>query len=102
VQILGAIERTVGHEISGVGSGVELRNVITDDLAERFAIMTIATQGLHQHRDTGLVLHDQLQHHLIEVRAMIPALALGEVHDLCVRGLITVLTDLPLGNEATH
>jgi hypothetical protein len=57
LEILGAIERTVGHEIRGVGSGVELRDVITDDLAECFAILTIATQGLHQHRDTGLVLH---------------------------------------------
>ena len=57
VQILGALESTVGHEIGGVGRGVELRNVVTDDLAERFAIMTLATQGLHQHRDTGLVLH---------------------------------------------
>jgi hypothetical protein len=56
-QILGAIESPVGHEIGGVGRGVELRNVVTDELAERFAIMTIATQGLHQHRDTGLVLH---------------------------------------------
>ena len=57
LQVLGAIESTVGHEIGWGGSGVELRNVVTDDLAERFAIMTIATQGLHQHRDTGLVLH---------------------------------------------
>ena len=65
--------------------------MVTDDLAERFAIMTIATQGLHQHRDTGLVLHHQLQHHLVEVRAMIPTIALGDVHDLFVRRLRAVI-----------
>jgi hypothetical protein len=53
---LGALERTVGHEIRGVGSGVELRTVVPDDLAERVAIMPMAPQGLHQHRDTGWVL----------------------------------------------
>ena len=49
---------TISHEIGGVGSGVELRNVVADNLAERFAIATIATQGFHQQRDTGLVLYD--------------------------------------------
>jgi hypothetical protein len=39
------------------GRGVELCHRVTDDLAERFAILTIATQGLHQHRDTSLGLH---------------------------------------------
>src|SRR4029450_737573 len=79
-----------------VSSGVELRNVVTDDLAERFAIMTIATQGLHQHRDTGLVLHHQLQHHLVEVRAMIPTITLGDVHDLFVRRLRAVIAAIDM------
>jgi hypothetical protein len=42
--------------------------------------MTIAAQGLHEHWDTRLVLHHQCQHHLVEVRAMIPTRALGDVH----------------------
>ena len=70
--------------------------MVPDDLAERFAIMTIATQGLHQHRDTGLVLHDQLQHHLVEVRAMIPTIALGDVHDLFVRRLRAVIAAIDM------
>src|SRR4029453_2266523 len=85
-----SIESTVGYEIGWVGNGVELRNVVTDDLAKRFAILTIATQGLHQHRDTSLVLHHQRQHHLVQVRAMIPTLAVGDVHDLFVRRLRAV------------
>jgi hypothetical protein len=90
VQILGARERAVGHERGGMGSGVELCHGVTDDLAARCAIMPMATQGLHQHRDTGLGLHHQLQHHLVEVRAMGPTRALGDVHDLCVRRLRAV------------
>ena len=61
------------------------------NLAERCAIMPIATQGLHQHWDTSLVLHDQRQHHLVEVRAMLPTLARGDVHNLFVRRLRAVL-----------
>jgi hypothetical protein len=75
---------------------VELRNVVTDDLAECFAILTIATQGLHQHRDTALVLHHQLQHHLVEVRAMIPTIAVGDVHDLFVRRLCAVIAAIDM------
>ena len=67
-----------------------LRNVVPDDLAERLAIMTLATQGLHQHRDTSVVLHHSRQHHVVEVRAMAPTLALGDVYDLVVRRLRAV------------
>jgi hypothetical protein len=85
LQVLGAIKGTIGHKIHGAGGGLELRNVVADDLAERFAIVTIAPQGFHQHGDTGLVLHDQLQHPLVEVGAMVPPIALDDVHDLFVR-----------------
>ena len=96
LEILGARESTVGYEIRGVSSGVELRHVVTDDLAERCAIMTIAIQGLHQHWDTGLVLSHQLQHHLVEVRAMVPTIALGDVHDLFVRRLRAVIAAIDM------
>jgi hypothetical protein len=52
--------------------------------------MPMATQGLHQHRETGVVLYHPLQHHLVEVRAMVPTRALGDVHDLCGRRLSAV------------
>src|SRR5262245_35964336 len=49
--------------------------------------MTLATQGLQQPRDTGLVLHHQFQHPLVAVRAMVPTIARGDVPDLFVRRL---------------
>jgi hypothetical protein len=85
VPIRGARESTVGHERGGGGSGVELRHGVTEDLAERCAILTMATPGLPQPRDTGLRLHHSCQPHLGEGRAMSPTSALGEVHDRCVR-----------------
>ena len=51
----------------------------------------MATQRLHQHRNTSLVLHHQLQHHLVEVGAMIPAIAAGDVHDLFVWSLSAII-----------
>jgi hypothetical protein len=75
---------------------VERRHGVTADLAERCAIVTRATQGLPQHRDTGLVLHHQLHHPVGEVRAMIPTRARGEVHDLFVRRLRAVLAAIAM------
>jgi hypothetical protein len=64
---------------------LEGRHVVTDDLPAPFAIPTIATQGLPQQRETGLMLHEHCQHHVGEVGAMLPTSALGEGHDRCVR-----------------
>ena len=69
---------------------MELGHRVTDDLAACCAIATIATQGLPQHRDTGVMLHDQRQHPLVEVRAMIPTRAWGDGHNLFVRGFIAM------------
>ena len=99
VQILGALESPVGSEIGGGGSGVELRHVVPEDLAERCAIMTMATQGRPPHRDTGGVLHHSLHHHLVEVRALSPTRALGAVHDLCVRSLRAVLPAIDMNTR---
>src|SRR4029453_4275255 len=96
LEIVGVIEGPVGPQIGSPIGGVELRNVVTDDLAKHCAIMTIATQGLHQHRDTSLMLHDQFQHDLVEVGAMIPTRAWRDVHDLFVRRLSVVITAIDL------
>jgi hypothetical protein len=37
------------------------------------------------------MLHDQLQHDLVEVRPMIPAIPAGEVHDLSLGRLVAVV-----------
>jgi hypothetical protein len=91
VQVLGALQGTSSHQIHGAGGGLERRHVVADDLAERLALVPMATQGGHPHGDTGLGLHDQRPHPLVEVGAMVPTLALGDGHALCVRSLSAVL-----------
>lgn len=71
--------------------GVELLHVRRDDLTKRTAVVRIATQGLHEDGNPGLVFDHQLQHHLVEVRAMIPTLAVGDMHDAVVGRLCTVI-----------
>ena len=80
----------VGPKRGWAGGRVERRQVVADDWAERWAIGTLATQGLHQHRAPGLGLHDHCQHHVVEVGPLIPPLTVGDVHDLVVRGLSAV------------
>ena len=58
--------------------------MVLDDLAELVGIAAIATERFHQDRDPGLVLHHQLQHHLVQVGPMVPTIAMGNMHDLVV------------------
>jgi hypothetical protein len=46
LEVCGALEGPVGHQIGGVEGGVELRQVVADDLAARCALAPLATQGL--------------------------------------------------------
>ena len=64
--------------------------MVLDNLAELVRITASATQRFPQERNASLVLDDQFQHDLIEIGPMIPAVALGDVHHLGVRGLIAV------------
>ena len=64
--------------------------MLMDNVAKLFPITAIATERLHQHGNPRLVFNDQLQHDLVEIRAMISAIALGDVHDV-LRGLIVAV-----------
>ena len=69
-------------------------NVLADDLAEVCRITAVATEGLPEHGDAGLVLHNEVEHDLVQVRAMIPAVASRDVDDLFVgrrRAVITAI-----------
>jgi len=64
--------------------------MVGDDPAEVVRVTPIAPEGLHQHGNTGLVFDNQVQHHLVEVRALIPTTAASDVHDMRLRFLVTV------------
>jgi hypothetical protein len=48
------IEGAISDEIGGAIGGVQLGDVLTDDLAELLHITTITTQGFHQDRNASL------------------------------------------------
>src|SRR2546421_6196802 len=68
--------------------------MLTDDVAKLFSITAIATERLHQYGDTRLVLDNELQHDLIEVRAMIPTITFRDVHDVLRGRLVTVIASI--------
>ena len=65
--------------------------VVGDHLPEIARVVGMATEWPHQYGDASLVLHDQGEHHVIEVRAMISAVALGDMDDMFIGLLPTVL-----------
>jgi hypothetical protein len=73
-----------------------------DHLAKRLWITAITTERLHQHGNAGLVLDDQLQHDLVEVGTMISTIALGDVHDLLRRWLVTVIAPIDMKARAVE
>jgi len=88
------LEGTIRHQIRGAIGRVQLRNMLTDDVAKRFPITAIATERLHQHGNARLVLDNQLQHDLVEVRAMIATITFRDVHDVLRGRLITVIAPI--------
>jgi hypothetical protein len=84
LQILCPIERTSGPQVGGARGRAPLGNGLADDLAAVCRITAVATEGVHQHGKAGRVLNNEVEHDLVEVRAMIPAVALGDVDDLLV------------------
>jgi hypothetical protein len=91
LQVLGTLEGTVSAQERHTIGELQLGYMVGDDLTEGVRVTAIATEGLHQHGDTGLVFDDQIQHHLVEVRALIPTVAAGDVNDVLLRLLVTVI-----------
>ena len=60
------------------------------------ASLLLPLPGLHQHGNTGLVFNNQVQHHLVEVRALLPTVAAGDVNDMLPRLLITVIAAIDI------
>ena len=74
--------------------------MLGDDLAKGLCVTAIATEGLHEQRNASLVLHNEVKHHLVEVWAMIAAVAPGNVNHLRVRLLSTVVAAIDMETGA--
>jgi hypothetical protein len=63
--------------------------MVGDEVAEVVRVTPIATGRLHQHGNPGVVFDDQVQHHLVEIWALIATVTAGDVHDGLLRLRIT-------------
>ncbi len=89
LEIVGILEGAIRHQRGGPIRRGPLGHRVFDHLAELAWITAMATEGLPQQGNARLVCDNQRQHDLLEVRAMIAPLALGDVHDRSRRLLIT-------------
>jgi hypothetical protein len=90
------IERPISHQVGHAISAVQLGNMIPDALAKRLGIIAVATEGLHQQRNPGLMRHDEFQHDLVEIGPMVAAIALSETHDALGGRLIVVVVPIDM------
>jgi hypothetical protein len=96
LEVVGALEGTIGHEIRDPVRGLSLGSRLFDEVAERLDIVAMAAEGLHEHGNPGLRLDDQLQHDVIEVRALVATLPLGDVHDVLRGQCVAVRTTITM------
>jgi hypothetical protein len=62
-------------------TGSKLADMPLDGLFEGCFVAGVATQRAHHHRQIRPALGDKLEHHLVEVLPMIPAVTLAHVDD---------------------
>ena len=91
LEVFCAIEGAVCYEGGRARGRVELLDVLGDDLAKGLPVAAMATEGAHQQGNPRLVLDNEVQHDLVEVWAMITAVATRDVHHLGLRLLSTVV-----------
>lgn len=90
LEVVFAVEGTIRYQGGRPVGRLQLADVLADDLAKGGPITAMATARLHQHGNARSVFNDQLQDDLVEVRAMIATLALGDVHNLFLGLLVAV------------
>jgi hypothetical protein len=100
LEIFGTVEGPVGDQERGARGDLQLRDMVRDELAEVLRITAIATERLHQHRHTGRVFNKQVEPHLVEIRALLPTRAAGEVNDVLLGLRITVVAAIDMQARA--
>ena len=91
VQGLGTREGTGSDQERHPRGDLPLGYLGGDALTAVVRVTAMATEGRHQHGDTGVVCDEQLQHHLVAVRALIPTGATGDVQAVLLRLRVTVI-----------
>ena len=99
-KVVRTIEGAIGHERGHAIGHVPLVNMGADKRTKVVGITAIAAERLHEDGDPGLVLDDQISHHLVQVGPMIPAVTPGDVHDLRIGLLVAVVAPIDMETGA--
>jgi hypothetical protein len=100
LEVLFAIEGAICDEVGRAIGRLEWRDVLGDDLTKVLSVAPMATEGFHAEGHPGLVHYHEVQHHLVEVRAIIEAVATRAVNHLCLRFLSPVVASIDLEASA--
>jgi hypothetical protein len=82
--MLCARQGTVGDEGGNAVRGLPVGHGVGNHRPDIARIAGMATAWRHQHGEARRVCHDPVEPHVLEVRAMIAAGALGDREDMCV------------------
>lgn len=100
LEVLCAVQGAICHQVRKAMRGLQVRNVLGDDLSEVARVAGITTERLHQHWDASLVLPNHVEHHLVEIGPMIPVVAPGNMNDMLVGVLRTVVARIDMEARA--
>ena len=84
----------VGHEGGRAGGGRKGRALCGDDRANGVSVAALTPAGGHAPGTPGLRCHEAVAPDVVEVRALVAAVATGEGHALRLRGLSPVVATL--------
>ena len=81
LQCFRGIQRTVGDNQGQTDTLTQLTQMRVQCLPETVLIVAVAAQRFHPQRYTRLMLANQLQYYLIEIRSVIAAITLRELNN---------------------
>jgi hypothetical protein len=102
LEVLYAVTGAIGHQGWWAIGGRQWRDVRADDRPDVTRVAGMATERFHQQRDPCLVLHHQLQPHVVAIGAMISAVAPCEMHAGRVGLLGTVVVAIDVEPRAVQ
>jgi len=93
------VASAVHHQVGQFISVVEMIDVRVDGLPKLLAIVAVATERFHVQGNPRPIFYDQVEHYLIEVWAVVPAVALGQMYHLRIFSGRIIRVVLPIEDD---
>jgi hypothetical protein len=102
VEVPCPVKGAIRHQGARAIGRLQLGDVGGDHVSNGRRLAGMATEWWHQQREPGLVLHHQVQHDLVEVGALSPAVAPRDLPDMGVGLLGTVVAAVDVETRAVQ